>query len=562
MEISILIFFAIAFALVFAFRLMRIGVLLGMLCAGIIAGPFGLGIFQLTDIWALLGQLGIMFLWFTLGLEINFIRLWRMRKTIFGFGAAQVLMVAVMMFPILFGLTTWTIMGTVMVSLVLAMSSTPNDLQILADRNELQTDLGRQTFSILLFQDLLVIPLMAMLPIFAGRTINLGGQVIDILVMSVGLILGVVIVGRLLFNPLMRLVSKLKSKEASLLVIMLNIILWAVVFGYIGLPMGLGAFLAGMLFSETIYRHQIKADISPYAIMFMSFFFIALGLGLDLNLLRDNWIMLVIGVAGLLVVKIAAIYMVARVRNVAGRSAFLMALILAQGGEFGLLILQTMKDGGISAVPGASGEILTAIIILSMLIAPLLLCLYDIVHRSGKLFSSRNSKKINGEKIVTPAVIICGFGRVGQIMAKMMVMQNVSYVAIDMDVDAVMRGRDDGYNVFYGDTSDAVLLRAMGLTPRKTRAVIIALNNAWKSKSTVRAVRSIAPNVKLFARARNLEEMNVLQGEGVSEALPETVESSFRLGFSVLERVGIKPDIIRQMLLDLRANNYEKLTSQ
>ncbi|MDR1338372.1 MAG: cation:proton antiporter [Rickettsiales bacterium] len=561
MTTSILIFFGIAFALVFALRLARIGTLLAFLLAGVISGPYGLGLFQLTDIWNFLGEVGIMFLWFTIGLEINMKRLWQMKRNIFGFGAAQVLMVAVMLFPILFGLTSWSIMGTVMVALIFAMSSTAGDLQILADRNELQTNLGRQSFSILLFQDLLAIPLLAMLPVFAGKSFNLGASVVDVLVLSVGLILGVVVVGRFVLNPLMRAVARIKSRELFLLTIMLNIIVWAVVLQLTGLPPELGAFLAGMLLSETIYRHQIKAEISPYATLFIAFFFIALGMGLDLNMLARNWMVVAGGVVALVAIKFAAIYIVARVRHIRSRDAFLIALILAQGGEFGLLILQTMKSSGINAIPFVHGEILIAIIVLSIMVTPLLLAVFDVLQKSGKLFPNAKTKKENSKLLpdAQPQVLICGFGRVGRIIAQMLESQGIPYAAVDLNVDSVMMGRENGFKVYYGDTSNAAVLRDMGLAPRRTRAVVLALDNAWVAKSTVRAVKTIAPRVKIFARARNMAESKVLMAEGVKGAFPETIESSFRLGYDLLANIGVSEDEIAGLVRDLRANHYARL---
>ena len=183
-----------------------------------------------------------MFLWFNIGLQINMQRLWQLRRTIFGLGASQVLMVAVMLFPILVGITSWSLLGTMMISLILAMSSTSEDLQILMDRNQLQTNMGRQTFSILLFQDLLSIPLLAMLPIMAGKSINLGATAIDIFVMSIGLILGVVIVSKFIINPLMRVVAKIQSVEAVVLAIMVNIAVWAVVLNMMGSHLRWGRF--------------------------------------------------------------------------------------------------------------------------------------------------------------------------------------------------------------------------------------------------------------------------------------------------------------------------------
>lgn len=560
MPLSILVFFAIIFGLVFMLRLARIGTLVAFLFAGVISGPYVLNLFQLTDTWSFLGELGILFLWFNIGLEINIKRLWNMRRTIFGFGLTQVMMVAVMLFPILSCLTSWSVMGCAMVALLLAMSSTSEDLQLLTERNQINTSMGRQTFSILLFQDLLSIPLLAMLPVFAGKSFNLGATAIDIFVLSVSLILGVVIVGRFVINPLFKLVSKLKSKEAFLIAIMLNIVIWAVVMDLLGLPTGLGAFLAGMLMSETIFRHQISAEISPYAMLFLAFFFISLGMGLNLPLLGAKWYFVLAGLVGLIVVKFAAIFIVARVRNVPLHDATMIALILSQAGEFGLLILQTMKQSGIQAIPAAHAELLSAIIVLSIMMTPVLLCVFDWLQRSGRIFPKLHSRKLDvGNPEIVPAVVICGFGRVGQIIAQMLSAQNVPYVALDMDVNAVMMGRERGFNVVYGNSTNADVLRDIGLTPRRTRAVVVALDNATTAANTIHSVRSIAPRIKIFARARNLADSKMLLKEGAAEALPETIESSFFLGYGVLEHLGVSEKKIDTLLTDMRANNYAKV---
>ena len=559
MSLAVLIFLGVIFALVFFMRAAHIGTLVAFLLAGVLSGPHVLNLFQLTDTWSFLGDIGIIFLWFNIGLEINMKRLWQMKRTIFGFGAAQVMMVAVMLFPILMGLTYWTVMGATMVALLLAMSSTSEDLQLMADRDELNTNMGHQTFSILLFQDLLSIPLLAMMPVFAGRTFNLGATAIDILVLSVGLILGTVIIGRFILNPLLRAVAKLKSKEVFLLAIMVHIVAWSVVMNMLGLPAGLGAFLAGMLMSETIYRHQIVAEISPYAMMFLALFFISLGMGLNLPFLLDKWYLILAGLVGLIAVKFVAIFIVARVRNVPASDASMIALILAQGGEFGLLMLQTMRTSGIEAIPRAHEEILSAIIILSIMATPLLLMVYDRLQRAGKLFPQRHPRRLTEMSDEVPEVIICGFGRVGQIVAQMLDSQHIPYVAIDISVNAVMLGRDRGFNVVYGNTTNADVLKSFGLHPRRTRAVVVALDNASVAGETVHSIKTIAPRVKIFARARNLADSKLLLKEGVAEALPETMESSFFLGYGLLEHLGISDAKIDRLLSEMRENNYAKL---
>lgn len=557
MPLSVLIFCGILFVLVCCLRMARIGVLVAFLAAGILSGPYGLNLFELNQTWEFLGDLGILFLWFSIGLEINISRLWGMRHTILGFGLSQVMVAAIMMFPILFMSTQWSILGCIMVAMILAMSSTSGDLQLLTDRNQLNTDAGRKTFSILLFQDLLSIPLLAMLPIFAGKSFNLGATLIDIAVFSLLLILGVVIVGRFILNPVLRRISKLRCKEAMLLAVLMNIVVWATLLQMLGLPAGLGAFLAGMLISETIFRHQVNAEISPYATLFLALFFISLGMGLNVPLLTDNWPIVLIGLVALVFIKFCAMFIAARVRGVCAPDASFTALMLAQGGEFGLLILQMMKAGGINAIPAAHSEILTAIIILSIMTTPILLSVYDWLRRSGRIFASYRVKVPTND--VVPDVFICGFGRVGQIVARMLDANGISYIAMDLDVGTVMQGRDRGFNVVYGDCKNADVLRQLGMKARKTRAVLIALDNAESAKDVLRTVRSIAPRVKVFARARNLADSKMLIKRGVNEALPETIESSFFLGYNVLGALGVSESKIDAMLETLRADNYAAL---
>ena len=560
MSLSVLIFFAMIFVLVFLLRTLRVGALVAFLVAGMISGPYVLDLFQLNSTWTFLGDLGILFLWFNIGLEINIKRLWHMRRTIFGFGATQVLMVAIMLFPILFGITTWSVIGAITISLLFAMSSTSEDLQLLTDRNQLNTTMGHQTFSILLFQDLLSIPLLAMLPVFAGRSFNLGATLIDVTVTSVTLILGVVVIGRFVLNPVLKRVAKLKSKEAFLLAIMLNIALWAVLVNLMGLPTGLGAFLAGMLMSETIYSHQVRAEIDPYALLFLSLFFISLGMGLNLEVLARNWYWVIGGMVGLVFIKFFALFMVSRVRGVPIYDARLIALILSQGGEFALLMFQTMKTSGISAVPAADQEILTAIIILSMMSTPFLLSLHDKIFRSKTIFTRARSRQLNaGSSAIKPEVIICGFGRVGQIIAFVLGRRKIPYVALDLDVGAVMVGRERGYNVFYGDSTNPAVLREFGLGTRHVRAVVVALDNAANARNAVLTVKGIAPKMKIFARARNLLESRALVKEGVAEAWPETVESSLMLAHGVLEKLGVDDEIISHTLQEMRDENYSEL---
>ena len=557
MSTATLMFFAIAFVAVFFMRLFRMGSLLAFLLTGILAGQHVFGLFELSGAWTFLGDLGIMFLWFNIGLQINMRRLWQLRRTIFGLGASQVLMVAIMLFPILVGVTTWSLMGTIMIALILAMSSTSEDMQILIDKNLLQTNMGRQTFSILLFQDLLSIPLLAMLPVMAGKSINLGASAIDIIVMSVGLIMGVLVVSKFIINPLMHVVAKVQSQEAFVLAIMVNIAVWAVVLKLMGLPPALGAFLAGMLMSETVYRHQVNALVEPYATLFLAFFFIVLGMGINLPFLQDHWYMILVGCIGLVFIKFFALFIVARVRHVSVRESVSMSLILAQGGEFGLLILQTMKSNHIEAIPSEHQEILIAIIAVSIMLTPILVFIYEQLLKYGVIFNGTADKKLSQPiKTNIPTVIICGFGRMGQIIAQMLETENISYIAIDENVDNVIMARESGYNVIYGDCKKKAILLDAGLKPRKTRAIVIAVNDAVCTSDIVQTVRSMLPRIKIFARAHNLETSKDLIALGVKSATPEIIESSFIVGENLMESLGLSKAKINALTTDLRENNY------
>lgn len=555
MSVAFLTFFAILFGLVVVLRWARIGALVAFLIAGAIAGPYVMNMVGLDATWTFLGDLGMLFLWFSIGLGISMRRLMRLRKTVFGLGLAQVMMVAMFLLPILHTTTTWSVFGCVMAALILAMSSTSQDMQTLSDKNQLNTPLGRQAYSILLFQDLLAIPLLMMLPIFSGNTFSLGATAIDILVMSVALLIGIVIVGRLVLNPLFKLVARLKSREVFLIAVMLNIIIWATAADYLGLPAGLGAFLAGMLISETIYRHQASVEISPYSMLFLAFFFVALGMGLNLPMLMQNWYVVIGAGLALVAIKFFALYIVARVRHVDISTAATMAILLAQGSEFGLLILQTIKYAGLDLIPALHSEILIGVIVISMMTTPILMRVYDYARRRGHLASQRRAARVESNT-VQPTVVICGFGRVGQMVAQIMASRNISYVAIDMDVSAVMIGRTRGFNVVYGDATNGDVLREFGLRKRTTRAVVVALDNAARAGDAIAATREIAPRVAIFARARNLADARQLRKSGAMHALPETLESSFILAAGVLYHLGTRQSTISEMLNHLRADEY------
>ena len=260
MSPSILLFVVVIFALVCVLRMAKISALVAFLIGGILAGPYVFNFFALNDTWTLLGNLGILFLWFMVGLEMDISRVWSMRRSLLGFGAAQVLTIVFMLFPILAIITGWSVSGAMVMALMLALSSQSQDLPLLADSGKMNSFIGKKSLSIFMFQDLLIIPLMVLLPVVAGKSFKIGATFIDVSVLSILLVVGVILIGKFLLTPLLKRVARLNSREAMLLTVWANILLWAYVMHLIGLPMGLGGFLAGMLMSETIYKNQISAE--------------------------------------------------------------------------------------------------------------------------------------------------------------------------------------------------------------------------------------------------------------------------------------------------------------
>jgi len=563
MNPSILLFFAVPLASVILMKKIGVNTMIAFALAGVIAGPAGLSLVNNYVIWEYLGDLGLAFLWFSLGLELGVRKIWSLRKNVFGIGALAVTLTLLLILPLLvfFEFPGWTLMGAAIVALILTISSSGSDLEILANKNELQTRLGRKAFSILIFQNILTIPILAMMPIFGGREFEIGAEIIDIGILTIMLILGMFLGARLLMNPFMKFISRLKSREAFLLTIALTVSCLSAAFALTGLPIGIGAFLAGILFAETLYNHQVKADIAPYQMMFIGLFFLTLGMGLDIPGILRNYEIVLTGAIGLILLKFIAIYTAARFYKASGRHAAITGLLLAQGGEFGLLILQTIKTYGIDAVPLGHQDIIKGIILLSMIITPILISILYSLNSRGTLYSKKLAEKMNSSLHIRPTVVIAGFGRVGKTIAKMLTDRKIEYVAIDMDIDEVEMGRRAGFNVVYGDTTRGDILSGFGLAPRTTRAVVVALDNAYAQKKTIRAVRRIAKNVKIFARAKNLAESKILAGEGAKLALPETIESSFLLATEVMRVISVGQPEIDKVLNDLRKNNYETMES-
>ncbi|UCH73869.1 MAG: glutathione-regulated potassium-efflux system protein KefC [Rhodospirillales bacterium] len=510
-----------------------LGSVLGYLAAGAMLGPFGAGLIRDVDDILHFAELGVVLLLFIIGLELQPSRLWTMRRPVFGLGGAQVVLTA-----LLLGLAAWLFglpAGTAtIVGLALALSSTAFALQILAERNELTSQHGRAAFSILLFQDIAVIPILAMLPLLAVRE----GAAMDAASLLaatakvVAVLAAVVVGGRYLLRPVFRLVAATGIREVFTAMALLIVVGTALLMEAVGLSMALGAFLAGVLLADSEYRHALEADIEPFKGLLLGLFFIAVGMSVNLGLLLREPLTVAAIVVGLMVIKIAVLYVLGTVYSKRRATARQLALFISQGGEFAFVIFGFAT--GLGVVERDLVALLILAVTMSMVATPLLLALHDVVLRRF-----RESPAEEDFEMPEPAenkVIIAGFGRFGQIVGRMLRARKIGFTALEASSDQVDFVRKFGNKVYYGDPSRLELLRAAKAEAAKI--FVLAVDDIDASVRTVETVKRHFPHLKIYARARNRSHAYQLMELGVDVIQRETFLSSLDIGRQVLEGVG------------------------
>ncbi len=514
-------------------RWLRIGTVLGYLAAGIALGPFGIGqafsIYQAKEILHI-AEFGVVLLLFLIGLELRPTRLWSMRSSIFGLGATQVGLTAAGILACLFVLPL-PVQLSLFLGLALALSSTAFALQVLEEKGELTARHGRLAFSVLLFQDLAAIPLIALVPLFAAAGRANSGMSIEAIGFAIGTIAAVIVVGYFLLDHILRLVAKTGVKEAMTAAALLTVVGASVVMQQAGLSASLGAFLAGALLAESSYRHQLEADIKPFEGLLLGLFFTAIGMSLKVDLLvAQTWLIASLTIC-LIGIKAIILFGLGLWQGLNTKSARRLALVLSQGGEFAFVLLTQ----GVSAnvLDQSLADLVAVVVTLSMIATPLLLIADEILTPQ----KSQSSELADDLPAHEGHVIIAGFGRVGQIAARILRAKQIPFTALDLDADQVAFVKRFGSEAFFGDASRLDILEAA--EAKKARALLLAIDDVEASLKTAEIVRQAYPNLQIYARARNRNHVHRLMDLGVENIRRETLLSSLDLTRELLRGLGL-----------------------
>ena len=532
----------------------RLGAVLGYLAAGALIGPAALNLIGNAEQIAHISELGVILMLFVIGLELSPQRLWVMRRQVFGFGSIQVLVSALAIGAVCaaFGLG-WKV--ALLVGLGLALSSTAIGLQILAERKELQTPHGRLGFAILLFQDVAAIPILALVPLLAVSHAADSTTPTWLIVLRVMATIAIVIVGgRLLLRPLFRIAARTQIPEvftASTLLVVLGTA-WFVQLG--GISMSLGAFLAGVLLADSEYRHEIEARIDPFKGLLLGLFFISVGMSADIQLITREPVLVLTILIGLLLAKSLILFGVGRLAGEDNSSSLKLAAVLAQGGEFAFVVFTLAAQ--IKLLDAHLRDVLILAITLSMALTPLL------VIGFARLIPKPVVEKPAYDQIdedETPRVIIAGFGRFGQIVARILRANHIPFTAIESSIEQVEVSRRFGSKIYYGDPSRSDLLRSAHVD--KAELFIVATDDPDINIRTVRLVRRMYPDLKVFARARNRQHAFRLMDLG-AHVVRETFHSSLVMSQSVLEQLGLDPALAAQRVEKFREFDEKLLAEQ
>ncbi|MDO9164734.1 MAG: glutathione-regulated potassium-efflux system protein KefC, partial [Rhodoferax sp.] len=512
-------------------KALGLGSIIGYLAAGIAIGPWGLGLVTNVEDILHFAEFGVVLMLFLIGLELEPKRLWSLRRPIFGWGSAQVLGCAVLLTAtaMAFGVD-WRV--ALVAGLGLALSSTAIALQVMGERNLLPTSSGQAAFSILLFQDVAAIPILALLPLLGVVSasneslapVNHALEATKIIAVVVGIILG----GRLLLRPLFRWIARSNAPEIFTAAALLLVVGIAGLMQLVGLSMALGAFLAGVLLAESEYRRELETDIEPFKGLLLGLFFIAVGMSIDFGVLLQSPGSVAAIVLGLLLIKGLLIYALARLMKLPFQERPVFTLLLAQGGEFAFVVFQAAA--GAHVFSGQTASLLIGAVAVSMLVSPLLLVAHD------RLLLPRYAHlgKADLPEISEPQdapIVIAGFGRYGQIVARMMLAQGIPCTVLDHDAEMIEAARSFGYRVFYGDASRLDLLRIAGAA--RARILVVAVDDVAQSLEIVDLAHAHFPNLQIVARARDVTHWNQLRDRGVMRVEREMFESSLRSARSV-----------------------------
>jgi monovalent cation:H+ antiporter-2, CPA2 family len=558
-----LILLAFGVAGVLIFRYFGLPPILGYLAIGVLIGPNALALANDSATVKYLGEFGVVFLMFSLGLEFNLHRLRSMRRIVFGLGASQVILTMLLAVPAsLFMNWIYPISWQAAIALggALAMSSTAIVTKLIADRSELESQHGRNVIGILLFQDLAVVFLLILLP-------SLGKNPKDLLLAlsNAGIKIAIALflifyIGQTVMSHWFRLVVKLRSQELFMLNLLLIVLGMSALTEYFGLSLALGAFLAGMLISETPFRHQVEEDIKPFRDVLLGLFFITIGMLLDFKVIQAQWALVLLLLIGPLIFKFGLIALLSRAFGSSPGISIRTGLCLAQAGEFGFVLLNQID--GLDLIDPALSQAVLAAMLLSMFGAPFLIQYSDrIAMRFSSnewLLQSLALTQLAAKSVrTTNHVLICGFGRSGQSLARMLDQQKIPYLALDMDPDRVKEAATAGDNVVYGDASRENYLTAAGLS--KAKAVVITYADTPATLKVLHQVERLRPGMIVLVRTKDDADLGKLQAAGATEVVPELIEGSLMMASHVLLMMGVPLRKVVRQITSAREARYSLL---
>jgi glutathione-regulated potassium-efflux system protein KefB len=536
------------------FKRIGLGSVLGYLAAGLIIGPYVLGFFNDAQSILHIAELGVVMFLFIIGLEMQPSRLWGLRREIFGLGALQVAVCGLLL--MLFGMAIgfpWS--NSLIAGLGFVLTSTAIVMQLLEEEGEMATPAGQKMVSILLLEDLAIVPLLALVAFLApnasqATTGSIWGN-IGVALLSLG---GIIVAGRYLLNPMFNLLANSHAREVMTGAALLVVFGAALVMDLGGLSMAMGAFLAGVLLSESTFRHQLEADIEPFRGLLLGLFFMGVGMSLDLGVVVANWQLILTGVAGYMSLKGIGIYMVARFLKSSHREALKRAVYMAQGGEFAFVLYAAATSAGIFT--NEINASLTATIIISMALTPLFIALLPRIL-------PKEEQSLDGVDIVdglSGNVLIIGFGRFGQIVSQPLILRGIDVSIIDNDVEMIQVAGTFGFKVYYGDGTRLDILHAAGA--EKAQAVLICVDKDEQAVLIAEHLKHNFPMATVFARAFDRGTALKLVHAGVEYQLRETMESALKFSEEVMRRLGIPYEDAAETIEEVRRRDAERFSLQ
>ena len=552
---DIIILLAAAVIAVPLFQSLGLGAIPGFLIAGIVLGPSGLGYIENYDEIRHLAELGVVLLLFVIGIKINPSRLWKMKKLVLGLGSLQILITGSVITLIvhLFLDSSWKI--SLLIGSALALSSTAFVIQLLTERKVLFTAYGKTSVAVLLLQDLAVVPLLAYVSLIATPELTIVEDVFFALAEALVILVLIIVTARYVLNPLLNMLVRFGSPEIFTASALLLVLGSALAMESIGLSMAMGAFIAGLLIADSSYRHQINAEIQPFRGLLLGLFFMTMGMSLSLDRFLDNPLVFLAIVIALMTVKFLTLWPLSYLFGLKGKVSISVALLLAQGGEFALVLFALAKGKGL--LDEVLFQQLLIVVLLSMLATPALEKLaFRIFSASRKNVTSIHDVDTMTEQDSRP-VILVGFGRMGRRIGCIMELMKVPYVAIDSDVSIVEREHAEGKSVYFGDAQQPEVLRAAGVAD--ALLVIVSIDDFEATERVVSSLHSAFPDVHVFVRGHDLIKCRDLKAHGAHFTVSETLEASAELAHAALLYIGAEDSNIKLALKSFRSEYYGRI---